>query len=294
MCENPIYLKSKNMLVGCGRCPECRKKRSREIFFRLACEMSTSPCLFITLTFNDEHFADNNLNVRDLQLFFKRLRKNLKRPIKYYAVGEYGDNFGRKHYHAIIFNITYSDDKIINKCWPFGFVDIAPVESGSMAYVAGYVDKKLYGEDKDDFINAGITPPFSVCSRKLGFDFVKKNWVQICRDKMIKVGNHFYPVPRYFRLLLGLTFDNADYKEFITDKHEEISDNMFNRNLQYIKQIAPDISRRVESLEYEFNTSDFDDFNTLYQDFVNSLVVGKVRCDRKRLQLSRKKRDFYK
>ena len=294
MCENPVYLKSKNMLVGCGRCPECRKKRSREIFFRLACEMSTSPCLFITLTFDDEHFDNNNLNVRDLQLFFKRLRKRLNRPIKYYAVGEYGENFGRKHYHAIIYNITYSDDDALKKCWNYGFVDIAPVESGSMAYVAGYVDKKLYGDDKEEFIAAGITPPFSICSRKLGFDFVKKNWEQICKDKMIKVGNHYYPVPRYFRLLLGLTFDNDDYKEFITDKHEEISDRMFKKNLQYIKQIYPDISRRIESLEYEFNTSDFEDFEIIRQDYINSLVVGKVVCDRKRLQLSRKKRDYYK
>lgn len=283
------------MLVGCGRCPECRKKRSREIFFRLACEMSTSPCLFCTYTFDDEHFSNNNLDKRDIQLYMKRLRKSLPgRNIKYYFIGEYGDNTGRKHYHAILFNLTYSDEKHIKKAWKYGFVDIAPVESGSMAYVSGYVDKKLYGEDKEEFINAGITPPFSLCSRKLGFDFIKKNWEQIVKDKMVKVGNHYYPVPRYFRLILGLTFDDPDYKNFITDKHEEISDKMFKKNLEYIRQVYPDFSRRVESLEYEFNTSDFDDFNTLYQDFVNSLLVGKVRCDRKRLQYSRNKRDIYK
>ena len=283
------------MLVGCGRCPECRKKRSREIFFRLACEMTTSPCLFITLTFDDEHFDNNNLEVRDLQLFFKRFRKQLKnRNIKYYAVGEYGDNFGRKHYHAIVFNVTYTDDKIIKKVWPYGNVDIAPVEYGSMAYVAGYVDKKLYGDDKEEFINAGITPPFSVCSRKLGYDFIKKNWEQICKDKMIKVGNHYYPVPRYFRLLLGLTFDNPEYKEFITNKHEEISDIMFKKNLQYIRQVMPDFKHFKEQLEYEFSTTDNVDFDTIYQDLINSFVVGKQKCDRKRLLLSRKTRDIYK
>ena len=47
----------------------------------------------------------------------KRLRKkkgaNQNQPIRYYQCGEYGDKFGRPHYHAILFNTNFRDREII-------------------------------------------------------------------------------------------------------------------------------------------------------------------------------------
>lgn len=295
MCEKPVFLKNKNMLVGCGRCPECRKKRSREIFFRLACEMSTSPALFLTFTFDDEHLGDNILDVRDMQLFMKRLRKSLpNRKIKYYTVGEYGENYGRKHYHSIMFNVTYCDSDVINKCWSKGIVDIAPVENGSMSYVSCYVDKKLYGDDLQDFIDSGIKAPFSVCSRKLGFDFIKKNYEQILKDKMIKIGNHYYPVPRYYRLLLGLTFDNEDYKNFITEKHQELVEKNFDRIKDSIYMQDLDYKQLKELIAYDIETELYEPglYEDIMKEFSNSYILGKIKCDRKRRNLSRNKREL--
>ena len=51
------------------------------------------------------------LKKSDFQKFIKRLRKDY--DIKYFACGEYGDKTLRPHFHAILFGVNFSDDKII-------------------------------------------------------------------------------------------------------------------------------------------------------------------------------------
>lgn len=60
--------------------------------------------MFITLTYDNNHIpADGSIDKRELQLFFKRLRKKINPiKIKYLACGEYGEKFGRPHYHACV------------------------------------------------------------------------------------------------------------------------------------------------------------------------------------------------
>ena len=119
-CTSPFHIKNPdrfkykkpNELVGdewldvpCGHCLACRIARTREWTVRLLHESEFwEDTIFVTLTYDDEHLpSDRSLVPRDLTLFFKRLRKDLgDRKIKYYACGEYGDTFGRPHYHAII------------------------------------------------------------------------------------------------------------------------------------------------------------------------------------------------
>lgn len=86
---------------------------------------------FITLTYADETLpitrnGYRSLCKRDLQLFFKNLRKihskgKRNRSIKYFAVGEYGGKVGRPHYHIILFNAdigkireAWYTDRVIN------------------------------------------------------------------------------------------------------------------------------------------------------------------------------------
>ena len=54
------------------------------------------------------------LQKSDLQKFFKRLRKKTHEKISYYAVGEYGDNTQRPHYHIILFNAI---PRIVEAAW---------------------------------------------------------------------------------------------------------------------------------------------------------------------------------
>lgn len=115
--------------------------------------------MFITLTYNKENLpADYGLVKRDFQLFIKRYRKKIY-PIKlrYYMCGEYGDENGRPHYHAIIFNHRFTDLKLIEDngstrryqsqqltdLWELGDVnEVGEVNFQSAAYLARYIIKK--------------------------------------------------------------------------------------------------------------------------------------------------------
>lgn len=183
------------MEIPCNNCMGCKLERSRQWAVRMMHEAKFHPAnSFLTLTYNDEACpADYSLNLRHLQLFFKRLRKALPQKIRFYACGEYGDLGGRPHYHAIVFNYDPPDKKlhtVINgnphyssealcSLWGNGFATSADVTHQSCAYVARYVTKKIktadtYGADRyyrvspiDGQFHA-VRPEFAVMSRRPG------------------------------------------------------------------------------------------------------------------------------
>lgn len=119
---------------------------------------------FVTLTYDDDHVPPNgSLRYRDFQLFMKRLRKKHSGaddgPIRFFCAGEYGDTTNRPHYHALLFNFYFSDAKswsrstyrseALEELWPLGSSLIAPVTPASIAYVARYAVKKVYGREAD-------------------------------------------------------------------------------------------------------------------------------------------------
>ncbi len=191
--------------VPCGRCENCKKDRSKAWAFRLMCESHEwSSSIFLTLTYDDLNVPNlgepslpyyASLYPRDLTLFLKRLRKSLgDRKIKYYACGEYGSNTYRPHYHLIIFGLDFTDEPIISKCWSKGFIKIDPVNVMTVNYVAGYVQKKLYGTDVYPDI---VVPPFSRMSKGLGLNYFKKNFDKIWKQGITFQGYRI-PIPRYF------------------------------------------------------------------------------------------------
>jgi hypothetical protein len=128
---------------------------------------------FVTLTYNDENLPrqgnSTTLIKKDFQDFMKRLREPNQEldwtpptPIRYYHCGEYGDQFGRPHYHAILFNTTFPDlkqiqgkkdlktSRILDSIWGKGFTSVGAVTFESASYVAGYVQKKINGEQKQE------------------------------------------------------------------------------------------------------------------------------------------------
>lgn len=220
MCYSPIFLKSRNLVVDCGKCFECRQKIARNWSFRLASELTTTPhALFITLTYSDEYYNTATLEKRDAQLFIKRLRKRLNgRKIKYFLVGEYGTESMRKHFHAILFNVYMNDIRILYDCWQKGIVDIGSAASNSISYVTGYINKKIGDDCEKEFIDAGYEPAFRLMSKNLGTSFIYKNYDEFIRSKTFTYSGKNYPVPRYFRDKLGLIQDNPDFLDFITNK----------------------------------------------------------------------------
>lgn len=97
--------------LPCGQCIGCRLEHSRQWAIRCLHEASLHEhnC-FLTLTFDDEHLPKSeSLDVRDLQLFMKRLRKEYGKGIRFYACGEYGEKYYRPHYHLCLFNHDFHD-----------------------------------------------------------------------------------------------------------------------------------------------------------------------------------------
>jgi len=123
---------------------------------------------FVTLTYSPEKLPPGgSLQPRDLVLFLKRLRFNI-RPIKvrYFGVGEYGEETWRPHYHLALFGIGREAQPDIEKAWSLGLVHCGDLTVKSAQYVAGYVTKKMTAID-DPRLN-GKHPEFARMSRNPG------------------------------------------------------------------------------------------------------------------------------
>lgn len=225
MCLTPIVIKKKNtkdsIPVPCGSCPECRARRASAWSFRLMQEYKVSEnAHFITLTYDTNHVPISkngfmDLSRRDLQLFFKRLRKSVSskisvlqkangsrigasRPIRYYAVGEYGGRTKRPHYHIILFN---AELKHIQPAWNLGSVHYGEVTIASVGYTLKYISKpgQIPMHRNDD-----RTREFSLMSKGLGLNYVTekiKNWHNKAPERMYLTteDNKKICMPRYYK-----------------------------------------------------------------------------------------------
>lgn len=153
MCYTPFCVKKddREYSVPCGKCPQCTARRVSGWSFRLMEEEKVSTSAhFITLTYdtNHIHITPNGfmgLKKRDVQLFFKRLRKAHGKSlafkgkrIKYYACGEYGGRSMRPHYHIILFN---AEIELIQSAWQLGQVHYGKVSGASVGYTLKYISK---------------------------------------------------------------------------------------------------------------------------------------------------------
>lgn len=208
-CVHPFYLRKEHMYVPCGHCVACRIAKSREWSIRLLGELNywISAC-FLTLTYDELH-VPLSLKKRDLQLFWKRLRKVVEpRKIKYFSCGEYGEIYGRPHYHAIVFGVDWNDEDVIDKCWNKGFIKVGGVTAKSISYVTSYVMKKWSkDEEKKQYEEIGMEAPFQLVSRGLGLQFALDNHVQLQDDLGTTFNGKRVGLPRYYVRKLDIDTD---------------------------------------------------------------------------------------
>lgn len=207
---------------SCGACPECLSSRAS-----FACLTSVYEArahvhnCMITLTYDTfvrdssgkivyDRFGlplenpvnpDLKVNVRDVQLFLKRLRKWYSsvsdEKIKYRVAAEYGSVTHRAHYHVILFGVRFPDlvfykkskrgnpiymSDILNKLWKNGIctVDCINVNSAVSRYCTKYLAKSR--SDKT----------FSLCSHHLGLSELIKDF----NGKSYIIDGREYPIPR--------------------------------------------------------------------------------------------------
>lgn len=205
----PMYI-----FVPCGKCFACQSRKRSEWSMRLTYEaVHSKTSLFVTLTYEDKNLPSTiegfpTLFKRDLQLFFKRLRKKYPyEHIKYFACGEYGTHTGRPHYHTIIFGLPYHEKRNrfvdywqdeIALLWANGHVTCSSVNAARIGYLTKYILKSQY--DLEQFKILQIQKPFMVCSRRpgIGSDLCTrdKNYINPKTTKLRLYGNSI-PLPKY-------------------------------------------------------------------------------------------------
>lgn len=206
-CLSPVRLGERGGVFACGRCAACRINRTQEWSLRLMHERNYwRDAGFFTLTYADDFLPhDYGLRKDHLQRFFKRLRKEV--PVKYYACGEYGEKFGRPHYHAVIFGVGPSDGDLVDDVWKMGNVHVGTLTYDSAAYVAGYIQKKLSGPLAQ---YGGRVPPFQLQSQGMGARWLEDNTRQVEENLYITRKGVKLNVPRYYRKIMpriGVLYD---------------------------------------------------------------------------------------
>lgn len=219
-CDSPFYVDNprryvpgepEKIPVPCGRCPQCKLRRVQSWIFRLQQEEKiSSSSYFVTLTYSTDTVPITRngfmtLDKTDVQKFFKRLRK-LQPDVKlrYYAVGEYGENNSRPHYHILLFNLVSTE--YIEQAWTvnnenFGYVHIGAVSSASIAYTCKYIDKgsKIPIHVRDDRLRE-----FSLMSKGLGKNYLSAAVVDyhkmaLDRNYCTQPSGEKIAMPRYYR-----------------------------------------------------------------------------------------------
>lgn len=134
----------------CGQCMPCRIYRRHVWSSRMLLESFLhDESWFVTLTYDKDHLPEGgSLVPRDLRDFLKRLRSRIEpERIRFFAVGEYGEQSWRPHYHLIVFGLRYKWVKELASIWGKGFVHVGEVNLTTTSYVAKYVQKGLGARD---------------------------------------------------------------------------------------------------------------------------------------------------
>ncbi len=212
--------------LPCYNCKGCRLQRTSEWAMRCYHEsqLHDENC-FITLTYDNEHLPyGETLVLAHFQKFMKRLRS--KYPdikIVFYHCGEYGDNFGRPHYHACLFGFDFKDREPMKKrdgitlytseeltqLWGKGICSVGDVTFQSAAYCARYIMKKVNGDLADDHYETldessgeiiKRKPEYTTMSLKpaVGKEWFKKYQSDVFPEDCVVINGKKLKPPRYY------------------------------------------------------------------------------------------------
>lgn len=221
---------------------------------------------FFTLTYRSEAMPLTGsglptLDPKHLQDWLKRLRwtwknstsllKNTDAPtLRFYAVGEYGDETFRPHYHGALFGYPTCGRlglpprvggckcpacTMVRDTWGHGNILLGTLEPASARYVAGYIEKKMtraddprLGDRHPEFarmsLNPGIGANFmhEVASTLMQFNL--EDTAQGDVPSSLRHGTRTLPLGRYLtRRLRNLVGKEANApQETITARAEEL------------------------------------------------------------------------
>lgn len=163
----------------------------------------------------------NRINVLfyyDLQTFLKRLRKNVSKfstsSIRYYAVGEYGPEHFRPHWHIILYfndkEISENIVSVVSQSWKLGFTNTSKSRGKVSNYLTSYVNSNSIIPDlfkikpirphsvHSKFFGLSILKPYEKEIIEKGFEFFDSTDFNIS-NKIVKIyptkniRNYYFP-----------------------------------------------------------------------------------------------------
>ena len=235
----------RELSLPCGRCIGCRWTRARAWAIRCIHEAQCHDFnSFVTLTYDDDHLPGPSLVPEHLSAFVKRIRR-AGNSVRFFGVGEYGEEGQRPHFHVLLFGKTFADREYIGKSlyrspelerfWKFGTSTFGDVTYQSAGYCAKYSVKKVNGDLADEHYKrvnlstgeiVSVVPEFGRMSLKpgIGFPWFDRFWKDVyhARDACV-VNGQVLPAPRYYDILLGLRDPalscDKDFDRYVNSKN---------------------------------------------------------------------------
>ncbi|MBR5854264.1 MAG: hypothetical protein IKY87_01125 [Paludibacteraceae bacterium] len=247
-CFSPIRVKMYDAIdrkevfrdVPCGKCYHCRITKVNEWVTRMVLQSMYSKYVYFgTLTYavtDSDVFretspmlsrfnCDNKLQPTPillrkdhLQKFFKRLRKQTGTKFQYFACGEYGNKYGRPHFHYIMWSDVAISEESVSNSWSttddngnrvlIGRIEHQDLRKDarniehSYKYVCKYVQKSNFDYNKlvtkelhEKYIKEELLCGFNV-TKNLYFEtkgeHIKKYSPFTCCSKRPAIGNRFF------------------------------------------------------------------------------------------------------
>lgn len=224
--------------VGCSKCIECAKQKSRMWQVRLSEEIKTDNTgHFVTLTFNPESLSklttevlntgiydkleENEVATLAIRRFLERWRKHYKKSVKHWLITELGHSgTERIHIHGIIWT-THPEDIIYY--WCYGFADVGKyVNQRTVNYIVKYVTK----QDND---HKGYVPKIHTSSG-IGKGYFKRIDVRLNKYNDDKTDER-YTTPNGKKINLPIYYRNKIYSE---EEREKLWLNKLDKNIRYV------------------------------------------------------------
>ncbi|UPW41483.1 replication initiator protein [Dipodfec virus UA23Rod_1114] len=209
------------ILVPCGQCVDCLKKKARDWRFRLGAETlygCKHGAIFVTLTFSDRFLPQISSGVAPLiRRFYDRFRKRYGVTPRYWFITETGkdDRYThRLHLHGVLFDPPFylpnsvhksftKMNKSLRKVWSYGNTFVGYFSFKTCNYCLKYLLKSLKFPDDH---------PEIFCSNNIGISFfndesavrILSEWRATCYAEsrlvlppLFQLGDFLYSIPRY-------------------------------------------------------------------------------------------------
>lgn len=231
----------------CGKCMECRKKKSRSWQIRMKEELKVRKGIMVNLTFSNESIAelsagihrltgyerDNEIASIGIRRFTERWRKKFKKAPRHWFVTELGHQGTENiHIHGILFENTNEIE--LREIWKYGHIVIGNYcTSRTINYIVKYITKI---DEEHKYYNPRI---FN--SKGLGKEYVKREGIH--KNKYKKETDESYINEKGFKQNLPMYYRNKIYTE---EEREKLWLEKLDKKIRYVDGVKIDISKSDE------------------------------------------------